>query len=166
MFVYRTPVRFADVDHAGIVYYPRFFHFFHLAFEEFFTSRLGPRGYVALLDVDRVGFPAVSAKCDYRAPLRFGDVMEIEVTVTRLGAKSVTFGYRVWRAAEAAPDGEAAGAGGVSGAAPARERLLAAEGQVVSAVVDLEGFRAVAIPGRVRALLADLVVSGAAGGPG
>ena len=25
---------FDDVDHAGIVYYPRFFHYFHLAFEE------------------------------------------------------------------------------------------------------------------------------------
>ena len=35
-FEFATPVRFADVDHAGIVYYPRFFHYFHMAFEELF----------------------------------------------------------------------------------------------------------------------------------
>ena len=39
-FVYATPVRFADVDHAGIVYYPRFFHLFHLAFEELWRARV------------------------------------------------------------------------------------------------------------------------------
>ena len=49
-FVHSTPVRFADVDHAGIVYYPRFFHFFHLAFEELWRARLGARAYVELLE--------------------------------------------------------------------------------------------------------------------
>ena len=61
-FVFTTPVRFADVDHAGIVYYPRFFHYFHLAFEELFRQRIGARAYVDLLDKDRVGFPAVRAE--------------------------------------------------------------------------------------------------------
>lgn len=139
-FVHRLPVRFSDVDHAGIVYYPRFFHFFHVAFEEFFTSRLGPRGYVELLDRDRIGFPAVSARCDYRAPLRFGDRADIEMTVTRLGEKSVSFGYRISRIAEGeVPD------------------TLVAEGGNTVAVVDLRAFRAVAIPPRIRDLLGELV---------
>ncbi len=34
-------VRFGDIDHAGIVYYPRFLHYFHVALEEFFGSRVG-----------------------------------------------------------------------------------------------------------------------------
>src|SRR5262249_60482134 len=34
----RHPVRFGDVDHAGIVYYPQFFIYFHEAFEDFFNS--------------------------------------------------------------------------------------------------------------------------------
>ena len=33
-------VRFSDVDNAGIVYYPRFFHYCHVAREEFFTELL------------------------------------------------------------------------------------------------------------------------------
>jgi 4-hydroxybenzoyl-CoA thioesterase len=139
-FTYALPVRFADVDHAGIVYYPRFFHYFHLAFEELWRARLGPRAYSELLDRDRVGFPAVRAECEYTAPLRFGDTAEIDVVVTRLGGRSITFGYRVFRAA----DGE-------------RPRTLAASGSVVCAVVDLARFVAIDVPERVRTLVADLV---------
>ena len=139
-FTYATPVRFADVDHAGIVYYPRYFHLFHVAFEELWRARLGPRAYVELLDRDRVGFPAVRAECEFKAPLAFGDTAEIELGVARLGGKSITFRYRVFRAA----DGE-------------RARTLSAEGLVVTAVVDLAKFVAVAVPARVTALLADLV---------
>lgn len=139
-FIVQLPVRFADIDHAGIVYYPRFFHMFHLAFEELWRARVGARAYAELIDRDRVGFPAVRAECEFRAPLRFGDTAEVEVSVSRLGDTSITFRYRVYRAAEAA-----------------RERSLCAEGLVVCAVVDLARFVAVAVPERIRDLLADLV---------
>ena len=33
-------IRFGDIDRAGIVYYPRFMHYFHVALEEFFASEL------------------------------------------------------------------------------------------------------------------------------
>ena len=143
-FLFVTPVRFADVDHAGIVYYPRFFHFFHLAFEELWRQRIGARAYLDILDRRRIGFPAVRAEADYQAPLRFGDTVEIELTVARLGGKSITFRYRVFRAAE--PE-----------ASPPVSRARAAEGQVVCAVTDLTQFVAVAIPDDVKALLADLL---------
>lgn len=141
-FLARLPVRFADIDHAGIVYFPRFFHFFHVAFEEMWRERLGARAYVSLLDDDRLGFPAVRAECDYRAPLRFGDVAEVELRVIKLGRTSVTFGYRVYRAAET---GEVE-----------QPRLLVAEGSTVSAIVDLSRFAAVEPPDKVRELLAGL----------
>lgn len=136
-FTCTTPVRFADIDHAGLVYYPRFFHYFHLAFEELWRARLGPRAYADLLNRDRVGFPAVRATCDFKAPLRFGDTAELELSITRMGTKSITFRYLVRRAEDA---------------------VLCAEGEVVAAVVDLARFVAVEVPERVVALLADLVV--------
>ncbi len=145
-FVHALPVRFADVDHAGIVYYPRFFHYFHVAFEELFAARIGPRAYVELLDRQRIGFPAVHAEADYRAPLRFGDTALVELSVIRLGATSITFGYRVRRADQPASDEH-----------PARAGELCAVGQVVCAVVDLSQFRATPVPPAVAALLADLV---------
>ena len=136
-FRFVTPVRFADVDHAGIVYYPRFFHLFHLTFEELWRARMGARAYVDLLDRDRIGFPAVHAECDFAAPLRFGDTAAIDLTVTRLGGKSVHFRYRVWK------DGDPA--------------VLCADGKVVCAVVDLARFTATAAPAHVLALLQEVV---------
>jgi 4-hydroxybenzoyl-CoA thioesterase len=138
MFKYSQPVRFADIDHAGIVYYPRYFHYFHVAFEELWRARVGPAAYSEIIDKDRVGFPAVRAECDFKAPLKFGDTAEIEVTIPRLGTKSITFRYRIFRSAD---------------------RVLCAEGQVVCAVVDLAKFVAVAIPADVAAMLHDLVES-------
>jgi 4-hydroxybenzoyl-CoA thioesterase len=135
------PVRFADVDHAGIVYFPRFFHYVHVAFEELWRARLGAAAYRDLLDRDRIGFPAVHAECDFRSPLAFGDTAEIELSIgSPPVGKSLDVRYRVWRAATAT--------------AP---RMLAAEGRVVHAVVDLSRFVAIPMPERVAALFADLV---------
>jgi len=135
-FVYRMPVRFADVDHAGIVYYPVFFNYFHIAFEEFFRDRMGTRSYVRLLDEDHIGFPAVSCDCSYSSPLRFGDTIDIEMSLARVGTKSATFRYRVFRAADE----------------DRSDRVLCAEGTTKCAVVDLQAFRAVSIPENLREL--------------
>lgn len=139
MFRYTTPVRFADVDHAGIVYFPRFFDYFHVAFEELWRARLGGHAYRELIDRDRVGFPAVRAECEFLAPLRFGDTVDIDVSVARLGGKSITFHYQMFRVGE--------------------PRVRCADGRVVCAVVDLAKFAAIAVPERVVDLLKDLVES-------
>ena len=138
-FVYQMPVRFADVDHAGIVYYPRFFHFFHVAFEELFRARMGGKAYVELLDRRRIGFPAVHAACDYRAPLRFGDDVAIELHTRKIGARSLTLAYRALRRREGEAD------------------VLCAEGEVVCAITDLDAFRAVALPDDLAQLFLELV---------
>ncbi len=141
-FVHRIPVRFSDVDHAGIVYYPIFFHYFHVAFEEFFLQRMGARSYVELLDVDRVGFPSVASDCTYKSPLRFGDEVDVEMSIEKMGGKSVRFRYRMYRVDT---DADA-------------ERTLCAEGTNTTAVVDLDRFVAVALPDRVDALFRQIAV--------
>jgi 4-hydroxybenzoyl-CoA thioesterase len=83
-------VRFGDEDHARIVYFPRFFHFFHVAFEDFFEAEIHP--YRESLD-HQIGWPAVHAEADFLSPLRFGDVVDFEVTVERVGKSSATFLY-------------------------------------------------------------------------
>lgn len=105
MTPFRTsiPIRFGDEDHAGIVYFPRFLHFFHCAFEDFFGANGHP--YKKVLDVDHCGWPAVHIETDFVKPLRFGDVLDIEVTVERVGTKSATFAYRATKQGE---DGDVA----------------------------------------------------------
>lgn len=132
-FRHTLPVRFDDVDHAGIVYYPRFFHYFHLTFEEFFRERVGARAYAELLDQRRIGFPAVSTECEYSAPLRFGDEVIIELSVERIGGRSVGFCYRA-----------------------STTQGPVAVARVVCAVVDLDKFQSVTVPDDLRELFGSL----------
>jgi 4-hydroxybenzoyl-CoA thioesterase len=100
MIVYERPVRFEDVDAAGLVFFARFLGYGHEAMERFFDGV--PGGYVGLITKRKIGFPAVHVTCDFRAPLRYGDVARIEVTVPKIGTSSCTFRYAVTRASDGA----------------------------------------------------------------
>jgi 4-hydroxybenzoyl-CoA thioesterase len=92
-------VCFSDIDNAGIVYYPRFVHYFHVALEDFFSMELGV-DYSSLLRKHRIGFPTVHLEADFRRKLRYGDHLIVEVRVLKLGSTSITWGYKVFRAQE------------------------------------------------------------------
>lgn len=124
-------VRFADIDHAGIVYYPRFLHYCHVAYEDFLETRLGIP-LKELLDDRRVGFPTVKAEVDFMRPLRLGDRVAIGIDVTRLGESSVVMRYRLRREGDEAP---------------------AAEARVTTACIDMETFRPRPIPADIRRTL-------------
>lgn len=98
MFVFERAVRFDEVDAAGIVFFGRFIQYCHEAMERFFDGV--PGGYVGLITKRRTGFPAVHLEADWKAPLRYGDAMRIEVTVPRIGTTSCTFRYRFVRASD------------------------------------------------------------------
>jgi 4-hydroxybenzoyl-CoA thioesterase len=126
-FVSRQRVRFGDEDHAQIVYYPRFFHFFHTAFEDFFGDQGFP--YRDCLTVDRVGWPAVHAEIDFEKPARFGDVLDIEVVVGRIGSKSATFEY-----------------------VARRDETVVCRGRIVVACMSMDTYEGCPIPDKYRAL--------------
>lgn len=98
---FRAPIKvcFSDIDYAGIVYYPRFLHYFHVALEEFFGAELG-MDYPRVLVEHRIGFPTVHLETDFSAPLNYGDEVDVEVTVQRIGRTSVTWGYKVFKSDE------------------------------------------------------------------
>lgn len=89
-------VRFGDIDQAGIVYYPRFLHYFHVAVEEFFGDVIG-RDYAELLRNDRQGFPMVHLEIDFHRPLRYGDVVEVEIGIENVGSTSLIWRNKVYR---------------------------------------------------------------------
>ncbi|MEE2900845.1 MAG: thioesterase family protein [Myxococcota bacterium] len=92
-------VKFGHCDPAKITYYPRYFEWFHDAFEEMFEPITGMH-YAKLIETYGVGYPAVQVACDYRAPSRWGDLVDIEIFVSRLREKSATFEYRVRKAGQ------------------------------------------------------------------
>jgi YbgC/YbaW family acyl-CoA thioester hydrolase len=81
-------VEFGDTDMAGIVHFANFFRFMEAAETEFLRSRGLSVSWFA--DGVKLGFPRVSAACDYQKPARFEDVLTIAVTVEQVGRKSVT----------------------------------------------------------------------------
>lgn len=89
-------VRFGDIDEAGVVYYPRLFDYFHQAFEDFWAVAL-ERPYPLVVKEERVGYPTVHIETDFKGPLRYGDQFEIEVSVQRIGTRSISWSYRGFR---------------------------------------------------------------------
>jgi YbgC/YbaW family acyl-CoA thioester hydrolase len=99
-------IEFADTDMAGIVHFANFFRFMESAEVEFLRA-LGLS--VALpWEGENLGFPRVSASCDFMRPARFNDVLEVAVQLRNIGGKSVTYEF------EFSKDGELIARGQVS----------------------------------------------------
>lgn len=90
---FRAPIKvcFSDIDNAGIVYYPRFMHYFHLAMEEFFTAELGI-DYADILYGHNLSLPTVHLESDFLLRMKYGDRIDIEVRVINIGRTSITWG--------------------------------------------------------------------------
>ena len=144
--VHRVRVGFGDCDPAGIVYFPRFFHFFHEAMESWFDDVLG-LPYADMIHVRKLGFPAVHTEADFRSPVAMGREIAVEQRVVQLGRSSIRFAYTVRLVGEPADD----------------VRLI---GATVSVVMDLDPQRptfrrAVPLPDDLRDRIAPLVAPAA-----
>jgi acyl-CoA thioester hydrolase len=93
---FQRRVDFCDTDMAGIVHFANFFRYMEAAEVAFLRNR----GLSVRLDWlgDHLGFPRVSATCDYICPARFEDVLDIDVRLDKLGSKSVTYAFEFSRA--------------------------------------------------------------------
>jgi 4-hydroxybenzoyl-CoA thioesterase len=91
--VFRTTilVRFGDLDAAGIAYYPNLVNFLHVAFEDFFAGHVG-RPYPEVFR-DGIGFPTVKVEMEFESPVRYGDHVDVDVTVEHVGRTSVRIRY-------------------------------------------------------------------------
>lgn len=118
--VFERRVNFSDTDLAGIVHFSNILRFV----EEAEHAALFSIG-VAPVSKDG-GFPKVHVDCDYRSPLRFGDMAKISLEIDRVGEKSIAWSFNVHV-----------------------EGRLAAEGKIITAYVTASGEGA-CIPETVR----------------
>jgi 4-hydroxybenzoyl-CoA thioesterase len=130
MNVFERPVRFDEVDPAGIVFFARYANFAHEAIENFFSDLEG--GYPGLIQKRRIGLPIVHLEADFRSPLRYGDRLRVETSCSRLGATSATLAHDMKNA-------------------DTLELCAVVEHVVVT--VDLDAFRPTPMPPDVRAKL-------------
>ena len=89
-------VEFHDTDMAGIMHFASFFIYMESAEHELYRS-LGLSLHTEV-DGELISFPRVSAACDYSSPARCEEILDIAVSVTRIGAKSISYEFRFTRA--------------------------------------------------------------------
>ena len=123
-------VRFQDIDAAGIVFFARVFDYFHDALFEHYTAR-GMNMADVIRDASWI-LPIVHCEADYRAPMRFGDALAVEIERAELGRSSVTVHYVVRSASDASK--------------------VHCVGKMVSACIDRATFKPREIPAELRAV--------------
>ncbi len=93
-FTTRSKVRFAHVDAAGIVFYPRYFEMLNGAVEDWFAEGVGV-GFAELHLTRGLGVPTVSLDSRFAAPSRLGDELDITIEVKSVGRSSCAVAYTV-----------------------------------------------------------------------
>ncbi|GIL39676.1 acyl-CoA thioesterase [Roseiterribacter gracilis] len=81
-------VRFAHVDAAGIVFFPRYFEMVNQTVEEWFEAELGTSFHQLHLEGEH-GVPAVRIETDFVKASRLGDRLRFALDVTSIGRSRV-----------------------------------------------------------------------------
>lgn len=92
-------IEFAETDMAGIVHFANFFRMMESTEHAFFRS-LGFSIH-AHENGATTGWPRVSAACDYRAPLRFEEEVEIHLIVAEVRSRSIRYEFIFRKVADA-----------------------------------------------------------------
>ena len=84
-------IRFADVDPASIVFYPRYFEMLNGTVEDWFETM----GYdfATMHRTLHRGVPTVRIESQFLEPSELGDIVEISITPTHIGNSSCTIDF-------------------------------------------------------------------------
>jgi len=89
-------VRFGDTDPYGVVYFASYFRYCHHGIEEFLRYLgLPPEEYFRNRE-EGFGLPVVGAQCDFLKPVKYGDDLQLSISVVKLKDKAVTFGFQFY----------------------------------------------------------------------
>jgi YbgC/YbaW family acyl-CoA thioester hydrolase len=83
-------VEFAETDMAGLVHFANYLRYMEVTEHAFFRT-LGLS--IAMEQKHGVGWPRVHASCDYLAPLRFEDEVEVTLKVREKKEKALTYDF-------------------------------------------------------------------------
>ena len=95
--VFTWPVRiyYEDTDAGGIVFYANYLKFFERARTEWL--RAAGVNQQALAEQDGAIFVVKHASIDYHAPAKLDDVLNLTLSIEKLGRASVQFTQQAWR---------------------------------------------------------------------
>jgi acyl-CoA thioester hydrolase len=105
LLTHRLEVRFRDCDSFGHVNNAVYFTYFEQARASLWKT-LGLSGF-GEVDTSGVSVILARAECDFRAPARFGDVLDVRLELEAIGRTSFTYAYEI----VSVPDGRTIAAG-------------------------------------------------------
>ena len=124
-------VYYSDTDHGGVVYYANYLKWFEIGRTEilrqagFDYSDFENQGIIA---------PVVEAHCNYKAPVKYNDIIIIKTTIENIGNSSIKFHYEIIRKSD---------------------NTSLAEGYTVNVFVDKKTTKSTKIPDELRKKLQD-----------
>jgi len=116
-------VSWVDTDAAQVVHFSNYFRIFEKAEEEMF-AKLGFSFDEVRKKFD-IWLPRVEAFCKFKAPARFGDTLEVNLTVQQIMDKAVRYTFEITNQ---------------------KTEQVIAEGYVVIVVADKKSGHAISIP--------------------
>ncbi len=96
MFTTTRRVQFHETDMAGIVHFSNFYRYMEEAEHEYLRS-LDLSVSMTRPDGTVIGWPRVRANCAFEAPAYFEEEIEIRLSVSRKGVKSLTYDVEFYR---------------------------------------------------------------------
>jgi acyl-CoA thioester hydrolase len=115
-------VSWVDTDAAQVVHFSNYFRIFEKAEEEMYTQ-LG-LSFNEIRQKYNFWFPRVEALCRFKAPAKYGDILEVNLIVEEIMTKAVKYGFTIFNKSE----------------------QLVAEGYVVIVIADKKVGHAVNVP--------------------
>jgi YbgC/YbaW family acyl-CoA thioester hydrolase len=150
-FSHELPIRFQDVDAAGIIFFARVLDYCHDAYVEFLRAAGCPL-HQTLAAGEWIA-PLVHAEADFIRPLRFGERVVVHLVAARQRGSVYTIGYRLQRPQDATVDQRPQDAAASSGQRPGE---AVGVGQTVHVVVDRQRFTRIPLPEPLLRALATL----------
>lgn len=91
-------VEFHDTDMAGIMHFASFFVYMESAEHELLRTlgfSVHSRMTAGAHGGEVISFPRVAASCTYQAPAKCEEILDIAISVSRIGEKSITYQFRI-----------------------------------------------------------------------
>jgi acyl-CoA thioester hydrolase len=108
-------VPYGDIDAMGHLNNVAYLRYLEFARQKYWLGMLGS------CDFWDIGFVVARAEIDYRSSVEMGELLEIEIHVTRMGASSFDFSYEIRTATKGAAGTAHAATKGAASTAPATQ---------------------------------------------
>ncbi len=98
-FTVQRRVEFCETDAAGIVHFASYMCYMEQA-EHALLRSVGLSVCEQQDDGWHISWPRVHVECDFKGSAQFEDVLDIDVTIAKLGTKSITYEFEFMRGVE------------------------------------------------------------------